>query len=600
VRPLDPRLLRYAAAARGYVALTAGLGIATAALVVVQALLLAQVIAGVAMDGRTFADVRVPLTLLVLVVCGRALLSWAQDRFGHRAAITVVAQLRGLVVARATALGPKALEGDAGPAVATLATRGLDALDGYLVRYLPQLLLAATVTPAVLVVVWWHDLIAGLTVLITLPLVPLFMAMVGWATQAAADRRLRTLQRLGAQVLDLVSGLPTLRALGRDTGQAVRVREVGDAYRKATMRTLRSAFMSALVLESLTTLSVALVAVGIGLRLVYGELDLRTGLAVLVMAPEVYLPLRMVGVHYHASVDGLAAAAEAFALLETEPPAPGTVPAPDLRRSRIRLAGVCVVHPGRDRATPSGLDLEVTPGEVLALAGPSGVGKSSAVLVLLGLRRPEAGRVLVEPLDEDATAAATAAGRTAHDLADLDPASWFAQVAWVPQRPLIVPGTLADNVRLAHPQATDEDLRRVGGLTGLDDVVAALPRGWRTPIGQSGVGLSAGQRQRLALARALLRPAPLVVLDEPTAHLDPGTEQVVHATITRLREAGHAVVLVAHRPSLVALADRVVTVHDGPVPAGAQAPSDGAGTTDAHDVADAGSGASDDLEGASR
>lgn len=587
MRPLDPRLLRYAAAARGYVALTAGLGIVTAALVVVQALLLAQVIAGVAMDGKTFTDVRLPLALLVLVVGGRAVLSWAQDRFGHRAATTVVAQLRGLVVERATALGPKALEADAGPAVATLATRGLDALDGYLVRYLPQLLLAATVTPAVLVVVWWHDLIAGLTVLITLPLVPLFMAMVGWATQAAADRRLRTLQRLGAQVLDLVSGLPTLRALGRDTGQAVRVREVGDSYRRATMRTLRSAFMSALVLESLTTLSVALVAVGIGLRLVFGELDLRTGLAVLVMAPEVYLPLRMVGVHYHASVDGLAAAAEAFSLLETEPPAPGTRPAPDLRRCRIRLAGVGVVHAGRDRATPCDLDLGVNPGEVVALAGPSGVGKSSAVLVLLGLRRPETGRVLVEPLDDgdgDGPRAGSSgagipgpAGAGAHDLADLDPASWFAQVAWVPQRPLIVPGTLADNVRLAHPQATDDDLRRVAELTGLDDLVGALPQGWRTSIGQSGVGLSAGQRQRLALARALLRPAPLVVLDEPTAHLDPGTEQVVHATIARLREAGHAVVLVAHRPALVALADRVVIVHDGPAPpgsAGSSAPAD--------------------------
>jgi ATP-binding cassette subfamily C protein CydD len=581
LRPLDPRLLRYAAAARRYVGLTAGLGIATAALVVVQALLLARVIAGVAMDGETFADVRFPMLLLVLVVSGRALLAWAQDRFGHRAATAVVAQLRGRVVERATTLGPVALEGGAGPAVATLATRGLDALDGYLVRYLPQLLLAATVTPAVLVVVWGHDLIAGLTILITLPLVPLFMALVGWATQAAADRRLRTLQRLGAQVLDLVAGLPTLRALGRDRGQAVRVREVGDAYRRATMRTLRAAFLSALVLESLTTLSVALVAVGIGLRLVYGQLDLRTGLAVLVMAPEVYLPLRMVGVHYHASVDGLAAAGEAFALLDRVPPAPGTRPAPDLRTSRIRLAGVGVVHAGRDRSTPSGLDLTVAPGEVVALAGPSGVGKSSAVLVLLGLRRPDSGRVLVEPLDEpraeplvepraeplpDADGAAP--GNHPSDLSDLDPGSWFSQVTWVPQRPLIVPGTLAENVRLAHPQADEEDLRRVAELTGLTEMVDALPQGWATPIGQAGVGLSAGQRQRLALARALLRPAKLIVLDEPTAHLDPGTEQGVHTTITRLRDAGHAVLLVAHRPALLALADRVVTVHDGPAPAG--------------------------------
>ncbi|HET9658578.1 MAG TPA: thiol reductant ABC exporter subunit CydD [Kineosporiaceae bacterium] len=565
MRPLDPRLLRHARAARGYVVLTAVLGAATAALVVVQALLLARVIAGVAMGGLALADVRSPLLLLVVVVTGRAVLSWAQDRYGHRAATRVVAQLRGQVVQRAVRLGPAALEGDAGPALATLATRGLDALDGYLVRYLPQLLLAATVTPAVLVVVWWHDLIAGLTILITLPLVPLFMAMVGWATQAAADRRLRTLQRLGAQVLDLVSGLPTLRALGRETGQAVRVREVGEAYRRATMRTLRAAFLSALVLESLTTLSVALVAVGVGLRLVYNDLDLQTGLAVLILAPEAYLPLRMVGVQYHASVDGLAAAAEAFAVLDRQPPAPGTRQAPDLRTSRIRLDGVGVVHTGRDRATPSWLDLHLQPGEVVALAGPSGVGKSSAVEVLLGLRRPDSGRVVIEPLGPPAPGQ-DGPRPDAVPLADLRPESWFAQISWVPQRPLIVPGTLADNVRLTRPGATDADLERVAGHCGLAEVVAALPRGWATPLGHGGVGLSAGQRQRLALARALLRPAPLVVLDEPTAHLDAATEQIVHATIGELRDAGHTVLVVAHRPALVALADRVVMVHDGPVP----------------------------------
>lgn len=560
MRPLDPRLLHHARASRGYVVLTAALGVTTAALVVVQALLLARVIAPVATGRETFAGVQGPLLLLTGVVAARAAVSWTQERFGHRAATTVIAQLRGRVVEHATTLGPSASEGDAGPALATLTTRGLDALDGYLVRYLPQLLLAATVTPAVLVVVWWHDTIAALTITITLPLVPLFMVMVGWTTQAAADRRLRTMQRLGAQVLDLVTGLPTLRALGRAAGQARRVREVGDAYRRATMRTLRSAFLSALVLESLTTLSVALVAVGIGLRLVFDHLDLQTGLAVLILAPEVYLPLRMVGVHYHASVDGLAAASEAFAVLDRVPPAAGTVPAPDLRTARVRLDAVGVVHAGRDRATPHALDLDAGPGEVVALAGPSGIGKSSAVQVLLGLRRPDAGRVLVHPLDE-------VSPHGGHDLADLIPATWYAQVAWVPQRPVLVPGTLAENVRLAHPAATDDDLTRVAALTGLADVVAALPSGWDTRIGHAGLGLSAGQRQRLALARALLRPAPLVVLDEPTAHLDRATEQIVHAAIVALRDDRRTVILVAHRPALVALADRVVTVHDGPVPA---------------------------------
>ncbi len=572
MRPLDPRLLRHARAARGYVILTAGLGIITAALVVVQALLLARIIAGVAMDHQHLSDVRAALELLVGVVIARAAVSWAQDRFGHRAATTVVAQLRGRLAAQLTALGPGALDGERGPALATLTTRGLDALDGYLTRYLPQLLLASTVTPAVLVVVWWHDVLSGLTILITLPLVPFFMAMVGWATQSAADRRLRSMQRLGSQVLDLVAGLPTLRALGREAGQAGQVKVVGEAYRRATMGTLRSAFLSALVLESLTTLSVALVAVGVGLRLDAGHIDLRTALSALILAPEVYLPLRMVGVHYHASVDGLAAAAEAFAVLEHEPPAAGTTPAPDLRTTAVRLEGVSVVHEGRDRATPAALDLLVRPGEIVALAGPSGIGKSSAVEALLGLRRPQAGRVLLTPLDP-------AAG-PAVDLREIEPQSWFRQVAWAPQRPLLVPATLAENVRLAAGPGTgdepgagaageDADLDAVARSTGLDTVVAQLPAGWQTRIGHGGHGLSAGQRQRLALARAFLRPAPLVVLDEPTAHLDPATEQVVHAAITALRDQGRAVLLVAHRPALLALADRVVSVHDGPAPDGA-------------------------------
>ena len=581
MRPVDPRLLKHAQASRPYILLTAGLGLLTAGLVTAQALLLATVIAGVAMDGQTLAQVRTPLVWLSGVVLARAGVAAIQERFAHRAAGTVIGQLRARLVERVArsagdgdvtgqirADGPAGPAGPAGPsgdpaALATLATRGLDALEAYLTRYLPQLLLAATVTPAVLAVVWWHDLVSGLTIAVTLPLIPLFMALVGLSTAALAKRRLASMQRLGAQVLDLIAGLPTLRALGRERGQAVRVRQTGDAYRKATMGTLRSAFLSALVLESLTTLSVALVAVGIGLRLVYGHLDLRTGLAVLILAPEVYLPLRMVGVHYHASVDGLAAAEQAFAVLEAPRPERSARPPQELTGAlvAVRARGLGVRHPGRGRVTPSGLDLEVRRGEVVALVGPSGVGKSTAVQVLLGLRRPDAGRV------ELLTATA------AVDLADVDPAAWQARVAWVPQHPVLVPGTLRDNLLLTAPSpqtVSPEQVARAAQDSGLAAVVAGLPQGWLTPVGHGGVGLSAGQRQRLALARALLREAELVVLDEPTAHLDPQTEQQIHAGVERLRQRGTAVLLVAHRPALVALADRVVTVTD----AAAEPPSD--------------------------
>lgn len=559
MRPLDPRLLRNARAARSYVLLTAGLGVLTAGLVVVQALLLADVIAGVTMDGETVADVRTSLLVLAALVLARAAVAGVQERFGHRAATAVVRQLRGALLER-VAVGVRSNRGgndSSGPAeLAVLATRGLDALDGYLTRYLPQLLLAATLTPAVLAVIWWEDTVAGITVAVTLPLIPLFMALVGLTTQAAADRSLRTLQRLGAQVLDLIAGLATLRALGRAKAPVERVRAVGEAYRRTTMRTLRSAFLSALVLETLTTLSVALVAVGIGLRLVHGGLDLRTGLAVLLLAPEVYLPLRQVGVHFHASVDGLAAAAQVFDVLDRAVPPAGTRPAPDLRTATIRFERVDAFHTAH-RATPAGLDLTLAAGEILALVGPSGAGKSTAVALLLGLRAPERGRITVQ------AGSASGAAEPAVDLSDIDPASWWAQLAWVPQHPALIPGTLAENVRLTAPDAGPAALERAAAVTGFDAVVAAQPNGWAARVGQGGIGLSAGQRQRLALTRALLSDAPLVILDEPTAHLDAQAEQAVLAALVALRAAGRTIVVVAHRPALAAFADRVVAVTDG-------------------------------------
>jgi len=574
VRALDPRLLHHARAARGHVLLTALLGVLTAVLAVAQAVLLARVVAGAAQDGEGLRRLAVPLACLTAVVGLRTAVAWAQDRFGHRAATTVIMQLRQGVLGRITALGPRTLHDGSGPALATLATRGLDDLDGYLVRYLPQLVLTAVVTPTVLVVIWWHDAVAGLTVLLTLPLVPFFLALVGMAAQAAADRRLRSLQRLGGQVLDLLAGLPTLRALGREHGQAAVVRRTGENYRRATLRTLRTAFLSALVLESLTTLSVALVAVGVGLRMVHGDLDLRTGLTVIILAPEAYLPLRMLGAQYHASVDGLAAARAALEVLERPVPRPGTVQAPDLARTTIRFERVAVAHPGSSRSAPTGLTFDLVPGGMLALAGDSGCGKTTALHVLLGLVPATSGRVLL-----------LGPGSPPVPLERIAPDSWHRQIAWVPQRPLIVPGTLADNVRLAVPQATDEELEQVLDPCGLRSVVSGLERGWQTPVGRGGYGLSAGQRQRIALARALLLRAPLLVLDEPTAHLDAATERTVLRTLEDRRDRGATVLLVAHRPALLSAAQDVITVEatrEGArlLPPGPDLRDTGAGTVD--------------------
>lgn len=562
MKPLDPRLLRHARTARRYVALTVALGLVVAGLVVAQALLLAHALGAAVHDGATLADVAPQVGWLAAVVAARALVAGVQERYAHRAATRVVADLRAQLVERSALLGPRwTVEGE-GSRVVTLATRGIDALEPYFVRYLPQLVLAATVTPATLVVVLGLDWVSAAIVAGTLPLVPLFMVLVGRLTQGRSERGLRVMQRLGSQVLDLLAGLATLRAFGRELGPVARVRELGDAHRRATMGTLRVAFLSGMVLELLTTLSVALVAVGIGLRLVYGELDLVTGLAVLVLAPEVYLPLRQVGAQFHASTDGVAAAEQVFAVLETPLAPRGTRPAPDLRSTSLRLRRVGVRAPGRDVLAPAGLDADVLPGRVLALTGSSGAGKSTALGVLLGLTPPDNGTV--ELVGPDARPV---------PLADVDPASYWAQVAWLPQRPLIEPGTLADVVTGGASAVTPARRDAAAALTGLDAVVAAAPLGWATPCGRGGDGLSVGQRQRVALTRALLTDAPLVVLDEPTAHLDAAGEQVVLDTVTALRDAGRTVVLVAHRASLVAVADHVVEVRSASSPVDAGEPA---------------------------
>jgi ATP-binding cassette subfamily C protein CydD len=559
VKPLDPRLLRYARAARGYLALTVVLGLVTAGLVIAQAVLLAQVLAAAAHDGATLPDLLPRVGWLAVVVAARALATGVQERYAHRAATRAVAELREQVVARAAALGPRWLAEGEGARVVTLATRGLEALEPYFVKYLPQLVLSATVTPAVLVVILGFDWISAALAAGTIPLVPIFMVLIGQLTQGRSERSLRVMQRLGSQVLDLVAGLTTLRAFGRERGPAARVRALGEAHRRATMGTLRIAFLSGMVLELLTTLAVALVAVGIGLRLVYGHVDLATGLTVLILAPEVYFPLRQVGAQFHASTDGVAAADQVFEVLETPLPPAGTATAPDLRRSTVRLRGVTVRAPGRDLLAPADLDLQLPPGSTLAVTGPSGAGKTTTVDVLLGLVRPDAGTVEVVGPDGTATA-----------LADLDPRTYWRQIAWLPQRPVLDPASVGRLVAGAEDEELDAAGRarrdEAAALTGLDVVVAGLPDGWRTDLGRGGAGLSVGQRQRVALTRALLSDAPLVVLDEPTAHLDAAGERVVLATVRALSAAGRTVVLVAHRPSLIALADRVVTVRSAALP----------------------------------
>ncbi|MBD3010872.1 thiol reductant ABC exporter subunit CydD [Streptomyces sp. 5-10] len=542
MKPIDPRLLRYARATRFFLAASVTLGLAGAGLVIAQAMLIAEIVVGAFQRGDGVTTLTLPLGLLALVAVGRAAVSWLTELAAHRAGAAVKSELRLRLLERAVRLGPSWLDSQRTGALTTLATRGIDALDDYFARYLPQLGLAVVVPVAVLARIVTADWISALIIVATLPLIPLFMMLIGWATQSRMDRQWRLLSRLSGHFLDVVAGLPTLKVFGRAKAQAASIRAITGDYRRATLKTLRLAFLSSLALELLSTVSVALVAVDIGMRLVHGEMDLFTGLVVLVLAPEAYLPLRQVGAQYHAAAEGLTAADEVFAVLEREPSgAAGGSPAPDARGAALALDGLVVRHPGRTEPSLARTSFEIHPGETVAVVGPSGAGKSTLLNAVLGFAAPHEGRVLI-------------GGR---NLASLDPESWRRQIAWVPQRPYLFAGTIAENVRLARPDAGDEAVR--AALRDADALcfVSALPDGIETRLGEMGAGLSAGQRQRIALARAFLADRPVLLLDEPTANLDGETEASVVDAVRRLAE-GRTVLLVVHRPALLPLADRVL------------------------------------------
>jgi thiol reductant ABC exporter CydD subunit len=546
VRALDPRLLRRAGPVRGMLALDVVLAVAAALLVLAQAVLIAAVAAR-AFGGAALDEVAVLLALLVAASIGRAAISVGFEVVGRRAANDLLAGLRVELVERRLRDRPAALDGVESAEVATAAVSGLDALETTFARYLPQTVLAVTIPPAVLILVATIDPISAALMLLTLPLVPLFMWLIGRYTEQRARERWQTLAVLATHFLDIVRGLPTLRGFNRAEAQTERIRAVSEEYRRTTMATLRVAFLSGTVLELAATLGIALVAVTVGVRLVDGGLGFQAGLTVLVLVPELYLPLRNLAAQFHAGADGVAVAKRLLDLVEMEPGGrTGVAPAPSPRLAPVRLEGVSFAYPTRAGLVLDSVELELRPGETVALVGPTGGGKSTLAALLLLLAAPTSGRL-------------TVAGA---DLAECDASSWRERIAWVPQRPTLFRGTVAENIRLGLPGAGEQQVRAAARLAGADDFVLRLPDGYGTVIGEGGRPLSAGETQRVALARAFLRDAELVILDEPTAHLDPASAELVAQAVERLR-VGRTVLLIVHRPELAALADRIVSLEAG-------------------------------------
>jgi len=547
-RDTQRRLTRESRAARAHLGATAALGVLATVLIVAQATVLAHVVVRVFEGGASLGEVVPALLWLAAIALARGLVDAGFEAGGRIGAARAMAELRSRLLRRLLLDRPGALQDERSGELAAAAVQGVDALEAYFARYLPQAVLAVCAPLMILAWVLPRDWEAAAILAVTAPLIVVFMVLIGRLAERTTRRRWRRLARLSAHFLDLVGGLQTLRAHGRAEAQARSIEASGEGYRRETMKTLRIGFLSALVLELLAMLGVALVAVTVGVQLASGDLGLTAGLTVLILAPELYMPLRRLGAQFHASADGVAGAERIFAVLD-RPAAvamPSSAkPAPDPRAAALRLEGVRFSHPGRE-ATLRGVDLVLAPGETVALTGPSGGGKSTLLSLLLRLAEPAAGRLACGDVD----------------LREVDVEEWRRRLAWVPQRPTIFSGTIAENVRLPEPAAGEERVHEAVERAGLLDLVRALPEGLATRVGDGGRRLSAGQAQRLALARAFLRDAPLLLLDEPTANLDLETELAIAAAVERLA-AGRTALVVAHRTELAHRADRVVELRGG-------------------------------------
>ena len=546
------QLMRLALAQRRALALIIGLAALGGMALIGQSALLATVIADAFLRHAPLTAVALLLVALLLLALTRAALAWASEVTAQTVSAGVRITLRRRLIERIIARGPLALASERSGELANTTIGGVESLDAYYSQYLPQVALAALIPAMIAVVVVPVDALSGVLLLLTAPLIPIFGALIGDLSAEPARAQWKALSRFSAHFLDVTQGLTTLKIFGRSRRQSETLRYLGEEYRRETMKTLRVAFLSSLALELVSTLSVAVIAVEIGLRLLAGQLSFTRALFVLLLAPEFYLPLRALGARFHAAMSGVTASERIFALLGADgaPPEPkqqGVAPTLALSAPpTISFEHVRYTYPGAQRPALEDISFSVPAGALVALVGPSGAGKSTVLNLLLRFAEPECGAILIN----------------GEPLGGWDARVWRQSLSWVSQRPYLFHGTALDNILLARVGASAEDARRAAIEAHADTFIRALPQGYDTSIGEQGARLSGGQAQRIALARAFMRNAPLLLLDEPTAQLDPVHEERITAGIVRLRR-GRTTLVVAHRLSTVIAADLILVMDHG-------------------------------------
>ena len=549
---LDKRLIQQAWSARLHLALTIGFGTLAGLILVGQALLISQIVAGVFLGEKTLNQVQPQLLLLLTLSIARAGLSWGSEVAAQKISGQVKHSLRQRLMRHLFALGPAYTSGERSGELTNTVVEGVETLEAYFSQYLPQLAMAALVPLTILIFILPLDLTSGLVLLLTAPLIPIFMILIGDAADRLTQRQWKSLSRMSAHFLDTLQGLATLKLLGRSRDQARAIAAISSRFRQTTLSVLRVAFLSALVLEMVATLSTAVVAVEIGLRLLYGRLVFEQAFFVLILTPEFYLPLRMLGTRFHAGMSGVAAAERIFEILDVPlrqiPSSPHQGTPPPTHRFDIHFQNVSYTYENGQRSALHDLSLRIPPGHKIAVVGPSGSGKSTIAHLLLRFIDPDGGSISID----------------GQPLESLDITAWRSQIAWVPQRPYLFNASVAENILLADPNASPEEVILAARQAYAHDFIQALPQAYDTLIGERGSRLSGGQAQRIALARAFLKKSPLLILDEATANLDPGIEAQLREAMDHLLQDRTALII-AHRLGVVQDVDMILVLAGGRV-----------------------------------